>query len=124
MSERPTTTGLEPGFLVHGVTAVAATGSVGPLDCFGELLHEGDLTAQLALAVSNLAAQLERLGMGLVDVVRLGVSTTQPELLEACMGVLNEPFDAVGRRPLVHVRAVTDLDVPGMAVAVDAVAAR
>lgn len=125
MSERRTpTSGLEPGLLVHGPTVVVATGSVGPLDPAGRLLHEDDLTAQVALAVSNLATHLEVLGLGLADVLRLGVSTTQPELLEPRLGVLTEPFDALGRRPDLHVRSVTELDVPGMAVAVDAIAAR
>jgi enamine deaminase RidA (YjgF/YER057c/UK114 family) len=125
MSDRPEpTTGTEPGFLVDGVTAVVATGAVGPLDPAGRLLHEGDLTAQVALAVSNLAAHLEVVGMGLADVIRLGVSTTQPDLLESRMGVLAEPFDAIACMPLIHVRPVTDLGVAGMAVAVDAVAAR
>jgi enamine deaminase RidA (YjgF/YER057c/UK114 family) len=98
-----------------------ALGPHGPVDG-GRLLHEGDLAAQLALAVTNLEAALAGAGLDWTAVTRLRVSTTDAAALADDLAVLFERLDPVGAAPLVSVVEVPHLDVPGMAVALDGVA--
>lgn len=93
------------------------TVSLGPVDETGQLLHEGDLTAQLALAVTNLETVLAGHGLGWPHVTDLIVRTTDPDGLALVLDTLDERFTPAGAAPAVSVIPVTELDLPGMTVA-------
>lgn len=103
------------------IVPIAGTG---PVDEHGRVLHAGDLTAQLALAVANIAAEVRRAGLAMADVVDLRVSTTDPLALDAAQDVLAELLAEVGAAPSLTCVAVTDLGDPDVAVVLDGHAVR
>jgi len=94
----------------------------GPYDECGRVLHPGDLTAQLALAVVRLEQALAEAGLAPADLVRITVRTTGQVPVEEVLDRLVERLEAVGADPLVGVERVDRLPDPGMLVAIDAVA--
>lgn len=94
----------------------------GPLDDTGRLLHAGDLAAQLALALAHVGDLLEQAGLAWTDLVQLRVySTDLPSLLDE-YDVAVDHLTARGARPPATFVEVAGLPVPGMAVALEAVA--
>ena len=101
-------------------TTPTLTLSHGPVDETGQLLHEGDLAAQLALAVMNLEAALAGHGLGWPHVTALRIRTTDPDGLALVLDTLAERFADGGEAPVVSVAPVPTLALPGMAVALTA----
>ena len=100
---------------------VSGQGSIG---ADGRLLHLGDMTAQMALAMANVEDLLARGGMDLRDVTRLVVHVTDMDAALASYGAITERLDAVGATPPATLLQVARLAVPGMAVEIDATAGR
>ena len=96
----------------------------GSFDADGMLLHEGDVTAQLALAVANLEAVLAGADMTLTDVAQLTVYAVDMAAVHAAHAALFQPLAAAGATPPITLVGVTALAAPGMAVALDAIAVR
>lgn len=96
----------------------------GSLDAHGRLVHEDDDAAQLALALANLEGQLARARLRPHDLVELRVRTTDLARLRDVYDVLDERLRATAAAPVVTVIEVDRLAVPGMTVALDAVATR
>ena len=88
----------------------------------GAVLHAGDMAGQLTLVVDNLEAVLAEGGMGLADVVRLGVFTTDVDLLKEHRGILTERLQAVGVSPPQTLLGVARLALPEMLVEIEATA--
>ena len=105
-------------------TQLLTVAGQGSLDADGALLHEGDLTAQMALAMANLEDLLARGGMDLRDVTRLVVHVTDMDAALAAYGAITERLDAVGATPPATLLQVARLALPGMAVEIDATAGR
>ncbi|WP_433782254.1 RidA family protein [Actinomycetospora sp. CA-101289] len=105
-------------------TQLLTVAGQGSLDAEGALLHEGDLTAQMALAMANLEDLLARAGMDLRDVTRLVVYVTDMDAALAAYGAITERLDAVGATPPATLLQVARLALPGMAVEIDATAGR
>jgi enamine deaminase RidA (YjgF/YER057c/UK114 family) len=93
-------------------------------DADGALLHEGDVTAQLALAVANLDAVLAGAGMTFADVAQLTVYAVDIPAVHAAHRALFDPLALAGATPPITLVGVAALAVPGMAVALDALAVR
>lgn len=96
----------------------------GSLDADGQVLHAGDVTAQLALAMANVEDLLAAGGMDLRDVVRLTIYVTDVDAALAGYGAITERLDAVGATPPATLLEVRRLALPGMAVEIDVTAAR
>ena len=103
------------------VLTVAGQGSI---DADGQLLHGDDMTAQIALAMANVEELLGAAGMDLRDVTRLVVYVTDMDAALAGYGAITERLDAVRATPPTTLLEVSRLAVPGMAVEIDATAAR
>ncbi|MFC3961310.1 RidA family protein [Nocardia jiangsuensis] len=88
----------------------------------GEPQHPGDLAAQLALTLDNLEAVLAAAGMGLPNLVRLNVYTTDVDLLFQHYGVLAARLGAAGIAPATTMLGVTRLAVPGQLVELEGTA--
>ncbi len=96
----------------------------GPLDGEGRLVHEDDDAAQLALALANLERQLAHARLRPGDLVELRVRTTDLARLHEVYDVLTERLRDTAAAPVVTVTEVERFAVPGMTVALDAVATR
>lgn len=84
--------------------------------------HDGDMAAQLALAVDNVEAVLAEAGMTLSNLVRLNVYTTDVDLLLQHYGVLSGRLGAAGVAPTTTMLGVTRLAIPGQTVELDGTA--
>ncbi|NEB09668.1 RidA family protein [Streptomyces coelicoflavus] len=84
--------------------------------------HDGDMAAQLALAVDNIEAVLAEAGMTLANLVRLNVYTTDVDLLFQHYGVLAGRLGAAGVAPTTTMLGVTRLALPGQTVELEGTA--
>ncbi|MFI0575303.1 RidA family protein [Streptomyces tendae] len=84
--------------------------------------HDGDMAAQLALAVDNVEAVLAAADMSLTNLVRLNVYTTDVDLLFQHYGVLAGRLGASGVAPATTMLGVTRLAVPGQLVELEGTA--
>ena len=96
----------------------------GPVDEHGELLHEGDVAAQLALTVAHVEAVLVGAGMDLRDVLRLTVYAVDLDGVLDAYPVLAERLAAAGATPPATLLGVARLALPGMDVQIDVTAGR
>lgn len=88
----------------------------------GQPEHEGDLAAQLALAVDNLEAVLTAADMSLANLVRLNVHSTDIDALLPHYGILAGRLGASGIAPTTTMLGVTRLAVPGQMVELEGTA--
>lgn len=84
--------------------------------------HEGDMRAQLALALDNLETVLAGGGMTLADVVRLNVYTTDVDAFLAAYDVLADRLRAAAVTPTSTLLGVARLASPSLLVEVEATA--
>ncbi|MGI9556579.1 MAG: RidA family protein [Solirubrobacterales bacterium] len=89
----------------------------------GEVQHVGDMAGQLRLVVDNVDAVLVEAGMSFANIVRLGVFTTDVDLLKEHRGILTERLQAVGISPPQTLLGVARLALPDMLVEIEATAA-
>lgn len=88
----------------------------------GEPQHEGNMAAQLGLAMDNLEAVLRAAGMSLENVARLNVYTTD---VDACLehyGVAEERLAKANCKPAVTLLGVARLFIPTLLVEIEATA--
>jgi enamine deaminase RidA (YjgF/YER057c/UK114 family) len=103
------------------ILTVAGQASV---DASGQVLHEGDLSAQISLAMHNIEEILETAGMTLADVHMLTIYTTDVPATLAAYSALTERLDAAQATPPAALVGVTALALPGLAVEITAQAGR
>ncbi|MFE5393158.1 RidA family protein [Streptomyces sp. NPDC056568] len=114
--------GFNQGELVSGHTRTLYCSGQTAMSGDGEPLHDGDMAAQLALSLDNLEAVLGRAGMSLAHLVRLGVFTTDVDLLMPHYGVLASRLGAAGVAPATTMLEVRRLAVPGQLVELEGTA--
>ncbi|UGT63867.1 RidA family protein [Nocardia asteroides] len=122
----PVTWSLPLGFnqaeLVTAPTRTLYCSGQTAMNADGEPQHPGDPAAQLALTLDNLEAVLAAAGMGLPNLVRLNVYTTDVDLLFQHYGVLAARLGAAGIAPATTMLGVTRLAVPGQLVELEGTA--
>lgn len=106
--------GVNRQLVCAGQTAVDANGSPRHLD---------DMRGQITLALDNLEAVLDAAGMGLADITRLGVFTTDVDEAMRHFDVLGARFGPVDAAPPMTLLGVTRLAVPGLMFEIEATAA-
>ncbi|HYH32975.1 MAG TPA: RidA family protein [Pseudonocardia sp.] len=84
--------------------------------------HGGDMAAQVALSLDNLEAVLGEAGMSLANLVRLGVYTTDVDLLLQHYGVLASRLGAAGVAPATTLLGVARLAMPDLMVELEGTA--
>ncbi|MFE2049691.1 RidA family protein [Streptomyces sp. NPDC059459] len=114
--------GFNQGELASGHTRTLYCSGQTAMSGDGEPLHDGDMAAQLALSLDNLEAVLGRAGMSLANLVRLGVFTTDVDLLMPHYGVLASRLGAAGVAPATTMLEVRRLAVPGQLVELEGTA--
>lgn len=122
----PVTWSLELGFnqgeVVSGVTRTLYVSGQTAMSADGRPEHDGDMAAQLALAVDNLEAVLREAGMSLANLVRLNVYTTDVDALFPHYGVLAGRLGAAGVAPTTTMLGVSRLAIPGQMVELEGTA--
>lgn len=122
----PVTWSLEMGFnqgeLVSGESRTLYISGQTAMSTDGRPEHEGDIAAQLALAVANLEAVLAEAGMSLANLVRLNVYTTCVDALFPHYGLLAGKLGTAGVAPTTTMLEVTRLAIPGQLVELEGTA--
>ncbi|WP_413332170.1 RidA family protein [Brevibacterium sp. GP-SGM9] len=114
--------GFNQGELVTGSTRTLYISGQTAMSVDGRPEHEGDIAAQLALAVDNLEAVLNEAAMSLPNLVRVNVYTTDVGALFPHYGVLSGRLGAAGVAPTTTMLGVTRLAVPGQMVELEGTA--
>ncbi|CAM3821514.1 RidA family protein [Tsukamurella ocularis] len=114
--------GFNQGELVSGHTRTLYIAGQTAVSPDGRPEHDGDVAAQLALAVDNLEAVLRAAGMSLANLVRLNVYTTDVDELFPHYGVLAARLGAAGVAPSTTMLGVTRLAIPGQMVELEGTA--
>lgn len=106
--------------LVVGATRRLICAGQAAVDADGAPQHLGDLRGQITLALDNLESVLGAAEMGLADVVRLLVATTDVDAALGHLDVLGARFAAAGVAPPMTLIGVTRLAVPGLLFEIEA----
>ncbi len=93
-------------------------------DADGNVMHAGDMRAQITLALDNLETVLHASGFELSDVVRLNMYTTDMDLFFAHYDALVGRLAAAGVRQSATLLGVTRLAFPEFMVELEATAVK
>jgi enamine deaminase RidA (YjgF/YER057c/UK114 family) len=99
--------GFNQGEIVSGHTRTLYCSGQTAMSGDGKPQHDGDMAAQLARSLDNVAAVLGEAGMSLANLVRLNVYTTDVDLLFPHYGVLASRLAAAGVAPTTTMLGVT-----------------
>jgi enamine deaminase RidA (YjgF/YER057c/UK114 family) len=108
---------------VRGASRWLVSGTLGPFDESGALLHEHDAVAQVALTVANLEQVLAAADMAPRDLVRVELATTDLRAVGPHLDLVAERFHAAGARPALSLTEVAALPPAGALVHLQVVAA-
>ena len=93
------------------------------VDADGNPQHEGDMRAQVSLALDNLEAVLKAADMGLANVIRLGVFVTDMDEALKNFDILGALFGPEGVAPPMTLLGVTQLAIPPLMIEIEATSA-
>src|SRR5262245_12549678 len=88
----------------------------------GRPQHAGDMGAQIGLALDNLEGVLREAGMGLSNVIRLNLYTTDVDLFLANYGPVGARLAAAGVAPASTLLGVARLALPELMIEIEATA--
>ncbi|CAM3415555.1 RidA family protein [Stackebrandtia soli] len=114
--------GFNQGEVISGETRTLYISGQTAMSRDGRPEHDGDIAAQLALAVANLEAVLAEAGMSLANLVRLNVYSTDVDALFQHYGVLAGKLGAAGVAPTTTMLGVTRLAIPGQMIELEGTA--
>ena len=93
------------------------------VDGEGNPQHVGDMRGQIGLALDNLEAVLTAADMGLSDIIRISVFTTDVDEALRNFDLLGKRFGQVQSSPPMTLLGVSRLAVPGLLFEIEATAA-
>lgn len=93
------------------------------VDAEGNPQHAGDMRSQITLAIDNLEAVLSAADMGLSNITRLCVYTTDMDETMKHFDVLGARFGPVNATPPMSLLGVTRLAIPPLMFEIEATAA-
>ena len=114
--------GYNQGEVVEGHRRVLFCAGQTAMSADGQPQHAGDMGAQVAMAVDNLEAVLAAAGMGLANIVRLNIYTTDVDGFFESYGAMAERLGAVGVTPPGTLLGITRLAFPELMVEIEATA--
>jgi enamine deaminase RidA (YjgF/YER057c/UK114 family) len=115
--------GYNQGEILHGAIRQLVIAGQTSVDADGQPQHPGDMRAQLALTLDNLEAVLRAAGMGLPDLTRLTIYTTDVDAALNSFDVLGARMGPVGTAPPMTLLGVTRLAIPTLMIEIEATAA-
>jgi enamine deaminase RidA (YjgF/YER057c/UK114 family) len=114
--------GFNQGEIVEDASRVLFCAGQTSVDENGTPQHAGDMRAQISLALDNLQAVLREASMGLANVVRLNIYTTDVDAFFASYDVAASRMAAVGVAPPGTLLGVARLAFPALMVELEATA--
>ncbi|MGH2685231.1 MAG: RidA family protein [Actinomycetota bacterium] len=114
--------GFNQGEVVEGAGRMLFCAGQTSVDGDGNVQHEGDMAAQINLALDNLEAVLAEAGMSLANVVRLNLYTTDVDALFEHYGVAAGRLAAAGVAPPGTLLGISRLAFPGLMIELEATA--
>jgi len=93
------------------------------VDAKGNPQHPNDMRKQIVLALDNLEAVLGDAGMGLANITRLGIYTTDVDKAMKHFDVLGARFGPLNAAPPITLLGVTRLAIPELMFEIEATAA-
>ena len=115
--------GFNQGEVVSGQSRTLFCSGQTSVDAEGAPQHAGDMAAQIALAADNLESVLEEAGMGLANLVRLNIYTTDVDaFFQHYPRVLASRTAAAGVAPAGTLLGVARLAFPELMVELEATA--
>lgn len=114
--------GYHQGEVVSGQTRTLYCSGQTAMSADGEPRHDGDMAAQLTLALDNLEAVLAGADMTPANLVRLTVFTTDVDLLFHHYGLLAGRLGAAGVAPTTTMLGVSRLALPTLMVELEGTA--
>jgi enamine deaminase RidA (YjgF/YER057c/UK114 family) len=114
--------GFSQGEVVAGHTRTLYCSGQTAMSGDGQPQHAGDMAAQMALSLDNLAAVLSDAGMSLAHLIRLNVYTTDVDRLLQHYDVLASRLGAAGVAPTTTLLGVTRLAIAGQLVELEGTA--
>ncbi len=93
------------------------------VDAQGAPQHPNDMRQQIALALDNLEAVLTAAGMGLANVIRLTIYTTDVDAALQNFDLLGTRFGPLNAAPPMSLLGVTRLAIPALMFEIEATAA-
>jgi enamine deaminase RidA (YjgF/YER057c/UK114 family) len=108
--------------IITGATRQVICAGQTAVDADGTPQHPGDMRGQIALALDNLAAVLDRAGLDLSHVTRLGIYATDVDEALKHFDLLGMRFGAVRNAPPMTLLGVTRLAIPGLLFEIEATA--
>jgi enamine deaminase RidA (YjgF/YER057c/UK114 family) len=109
--------------IVTGATQHLTCAGQTAVDAQGAPQHPGDMRGQIELALDNLAAVLDAAGMGLANLTRLLIYTTDVDQALQNFDVLGTRLGRLGAMPPMTLLGVTRLAIPGLMIEIEATAA-
>ncbi|SOE08606.1 enamine deaminase RidA (YjgF/YER057c/UK114 family) [Hoeflea halophila] len=109
--------------LIEGAARQVICAGQTAVDGNGAPQHPGDMRAQISLALDNLEAVLKAAGMGLGNVIRLGVYATDVDEALKNFDLLGKRFGPHQVAPPMTLVGVTRLAIPGLLFEIEATAA-
>lgn len=114
--------GYSQGELLEGANRQLVCAGQTAVDAEGRLQHPGDMRSQITLALDNLEAILGAADMGLADITRLGIYTTDVDEAMKHFDVLGARFGSVNATPPMTLLGVTRLAIPELMFEIEATA--
>ena len=114
--------GFNQGEIVSGQARTLYCSGQTAMSGDGKPQHAGGVALQLALSLGNLEAVLGEASMTLANLVRLGVYTTDVDLLFQHYGVLASRLGAARVAPTTTMLGVMRLAIPGLMVELEGTA--
>lgn len=94
------------------------------VDAMGAPQHPGDMRSQLSLALDNLESVLNTAGMGLADITRLGIFTTDVDAALQHFDIFGARMGRAGAAAPMTLLGVTRLALPQFMIEIEATAAQ
>lgn len=108
--------------ILEGTTRQLVCAGQTAVDAKGTPQHPNDMRAQIELALDNLEAVLSAADMGLKNITRLGIFTTNVEAAMQNFDLLGMRFGPVSAAPPMTLLGVTQLAIPGLMFEIEAMA--
>lgn len=109
--------------MIEGISRHLICAGQTAVDAEGNPQHPGDMRGQISLALDNLEAVLAKAGMGLHNVVRLGVYATDVDEALKNFDLLGMRFGPIQCAPPMTLLGVTRLAIPSLLFEIEATAA-
>ena len=109
--------------LIEGARRQLVCAGQTSVDAEGRPQHLDNMREQITLALDNLEAVLNASDMGLADITRLGIYTTDVDEAMQHFDLLGARFGPVKAAPPMTLLGVTQLAIPGLLFEIEATAA-